>query len=140
MNDNLILRPRTIFADGNMEDTAYTPMGALSGEEMTNISIEEHQILNYMKNYRLAEEGKVSWWEVYSTEQEVDEAVALQERAKSAFHERIEVSIKQDASFFEELFAHKRARKECEMAAFAVRFGQKPKITVKVSMVENKNE
>lgn len=137
MNDNLILRPRTIFADGNMEDTAYTPMGALSGEEVENISIEEHQILNYMKNYRLAEEGKVSWWEVYSTQEEIDAEIALQKRAKSVFHEKTEVSIEQDASFFEPLFAHKHARKECEMAAFAVRFGQKPKITVKVSMVEN---
>lgn len=135
--DNLILRPRMYFNDGSIEDMAYTPMGALSGKEIANISIEEHQILKYHENYRKALSGEASWWEVYSTEQEVDEAVALQKRAKSAFHERTEVSIKQDASFFEPLFTHKRARKECEMAAFAVRFGQKPKITVKINMVEN---
>lgn len=135
--DNLILRPRMYFNDGSMEDLAYTPMGALSGEEVENISIEEHQILKYHENYRKALNGEASWWEVYSTEQEVDAEIALQERAKAAFHERVEISIKQDASFFEALFAHKRVHKECEMAAFAVRFGQKPKITVKVSMVEN---
>lgn len=122
------------FADGARERISFAPM---SEEEEELISVEEYAILDYHNNYRKAIAGEASWWEVYSTEQEVDEAVAFQKRAKSALHERTEVSIKQDASFFEALFAHKRARKECEMAAFAVRFGQKPKITVKVSMVEN---
>lgn len=122
------------FMDGTKERISFAPMSEIENEV---ISIDEYKILAHHDNYRRAIKGEVSWWEVYSTEQEVDEAVALQERAKSAFHERIEVSIKQDASFFEPLFTHKRVRKECEMAAFAVRFGQKPKITVRVSMVRN---
>lgn len=122
------------FIDGTKERISFAPMSEIENEV---ISIDEYKILAHHDNYRRAIKGEVSWWEVYSTEQEVDEAVALQERAKSAFHERIEVSIKQDASFFEPLFTHKRVRKECEMAAFAVRFGQKPKITVRVSMVRN---
>lgn len=122
------------FMDGTKERISFAPMSEIENEV---ISIDEYKILAHHDNYRRALNGEASWWEVYSTEQEVDEAVALQERAKSAFHERIEVSIKQDASFFEPLFTHKRVRKECEMAAFAVRFGQKPKITVRVSMVRN---
>lgn len=122
------------FADGARERISFAPM---SEEEEELISVEEYAILDYHDNYRRAIKGEASWWEVYSTEQEVDAEIALQERAKAAFHERVEISIKQDASFFEALFAHKRVHKECEMAAFAVRFGQKPKITVKVSMVEN---
>ena len=122
------------FMDGTKERISFAPMSEIENEV---ISIDEYKILAHHDNYRRAIKGEASWWEVYSTEQEVDEAVALQERAKSAFHERIEVSIKQDASFFEPLFTHKRVRKECEMTAFAVRFGQKPKITVRVSMVRN---
>lgn len=137
MTESLIFRPRTQYTNGQTEDSTYTPLGAMSGEEEIILSTEDHEILNYMRNYRKASVGECSWWEVYSTQEEIDAEIALQERAKSAFHERIEVSIKQDTSFFEPLFTHKRARKECEMAAFAVRFGQKPKITVRVSMVRN---
>lgn len=125
------------FMDGTKERISFAPMSEIENEV---ISIDEYKILAHHDNYRRAIKGEASWWEVYSTEQEVDEAIALQERVKSAFHERTEISIKQDVSFFEALFAHKRARKECEMAAFAVRFGQKPKITVKVNIVENENE
>ncbi len=122
------------FADGARERISFAPM---SEEEEELISVEEYAILQYHDNYRKALKEEVSWWEVYSDEETIDAEIAFQKRIKSALHERTEVSIKQDASFFEPLFAHKRVRKECEMAAFAVRFGQKPKITVKVNMVEN---
>jgi hypothetical protein len=122
------------FVDGARERISFAPM---SEEEDEIISIEEYAILQYHDHYRKALKEEVSWWEVYSDEETIEAEIAFQKRVKAALHERTEVSIKQDASFFEPLFAHKRARKECEMAAFAVRFGQKPKITVKVIMVEN---
>lgn len=122
------------FMDGTKERISFAPMSEIENEV---ISIDEYKILAHHDNYRRAIKGEASWWEVYSTQEEIDAEIALQQRAKAAFHEKIEVSIKQDASFFEPLFAHKRVRKECEMAAFAVRFGQKPKITVRVSMVRN---
>lgn len=95
--DNLILRPRMYFNDGSMEDLAYTPMGALSGEEVENISIEEHQILKYHENYRKALNGEASWWEVYSTQEEIDAEIALQQRAKSA--QKVVLKMELDSDF-----------------------------------------
>ena len=95
--ENLILKPRRTFSDGSIEDIAYTPMGALSGEEVENISIEEHQILKYHENYRKALNVEASWWEVYSTEEEIDAEIALQERAKSA--QKVVLKMELDSDF-----------------------------------------
>ena len=100
--ENLILKPRRTFSDGSIEDVAYTPMGALSGEEVENISIEEHQILKYHENYRKALNGEASWWEVYSTEEEIDAEIAdLKARYQDERDVTIQERIRQDVESLE---------------------------------------
>ena len=84
MTESLIFRQRTQYTNGQTEDSTYTPLGAMSGEEEIILSTEDHEILSYMRNYRKASVGEYSWWEVYSTEEEIDAEIALQKRAKSA--------------------------------------------------------
>lgn len=129
MNDNLILRPRTIFADGNMEDTAYTPMSALSGEELMNISIEEHQILSYMRNYRKASVGECSWWEVYGNQLAVDAALAKMERRPR----KVILKMELDSDFKNGIILRPRSKDctfHCERAGFAARVSN-VKVTIK---------
>lgn len=82
------------FADGARERISFAPM---SEEEEELISVEEYAILDYHNNYRRALEGEASWWEVYSTEQEVDAEIALQERAKSA--QKVILKMELDSDF-----------------------------------------
>ena len=82
------------FADGARERISFAPM---SEEEEELISVEEYAILDYHNNYRRALEGEASWWEVYSTEQEVDAEIALQERAKSA--QKVVLKMELDSDF-----------------------------------------
>ena len=82
------------FADGARERISFAPM---SEEEEELISVEEYAILDYHNNYRRALEGEASWWEVYSTEEEIDAEIALQERAKSA--QKIVLKMELDSDF-----------------------------------------
>lgn len=82
------------FADGARERISFAPM---SEEEEELISVEEYAILDYHNNYRRAIKGEASWWEVYSTEQEVDAEIALQKRAKSA--QKVILKMELDSDF-----------------------------------------
>lgn len=96
MTESLIFRPRTQYANGQTEDSTYTPLGAMSGKEEIILSTEDHEILSYMRNYRKASVGECSWWEVYSTEEEIDAEIALQ-RAKSA--QKVVLKMELDSDF-----------------------------------------
>ena len=97
MTESLIFRPRTQYANGQTEDSTYTPLGAMSGEEKIILSTEDHEILSYMRSYRKASVGECSWWEVYSNEEEIDAEIALQERAKSA--QKVVLKMELDSDF-----------------------------------------
>lgn len=97
MTESLIFKPRRQYANGQIEDSTYTPLGAMSGEEKIILSTEDHEVLNYIKNYKKASVGECSWWDVYSTQEEVDTEIALQERTKSA--QKIILKIELDSDF-----------------------------------------
>ena len=82
------------FADGARERISFAPM---SEKEEELISVEEYAILDYHDNYRRAIKGEASWWEVYSTEEEIDAEIALQERVKSA--QKVVLKMELDSDF-----------------------------------------
>lgn len=130
MTESLIFRPRTQYANGQTEDSTYTPLGAMSGEEEIILSTEDHEILSYMRNYRKASVGECSWWDVYSTQEEIDAEIALQQRAKSA--QKVTLKMRLDSDFKNGIILRPRNKDcsfKCERAAFAAKV-----TTVKVTI------
>lgn len=82
------------FIDGAKERISFAPMSEIENEV---ISIDEYKILAHHDNYRRALNGEASWWEVYSTEEEIDAEIALQERAKSA--QKVVLKMELDSDF-----------------------------------------
>lgn len=72
---------------------AFTPDGALSGEKIDVFDVEDVNLLKRFENERKAQAGEISWWEVYSTQQKVDAAVARMKRAHRTKIVKIEMNI-----------------------------------------------
>lgn len=76
------------------ETVGFSPIGALSGEEIKLFSIEDNQILKAIRAHRSAQLGEeVNWWNIYSTQQEVDAAMARTKRAHRTNIVKIEVNV-----------------------------------------------
>ena len=121
----LVFRPRQKFVNGAVEDSTYTPLGAMSGEEEIILSTEDHEILSYMRNYRKAIAGEVSWWEVYGDQLAVDAALAQMERHPVEEVERkVILKIELDSDFKNGIILRPRSKEcsfKCERAAFAAK-------------------
>lgn len=84
----------TCIGCGQCEEiVCFTPEGALSGKETVIFDIEENNILKRLKAEHQAQAGEISWWEIYSTQQEVDAAVARMKRAHRTKIVKIEMDI-----------------------------------------------
>ena len=76
------------------ETVGFSAMGALSGEEVLWFSIEDNKTLLAIKAYKKASLGEeVNWWEIYSTQEEVDAAIARVKRACRTKIIKIEMDI-----------------------------------------------
>ena len=72
---------------------AFTPDGALSGEKIDVFDIEDVNLLKRFENERKAQAGEISWWEIFSTQQQVDVAVARMRRAHRTKIVKIEMDV-----------------------------------------------
>ena len=75
------------------EIVCFTPEGALSGQPIVTLDVKSNNILRRLKKEKEAQMGKISWWEIYSTQQEVDAAVARMKRAHRTKIVKIEMNI-----------------------------------------------
>lgn len=83
----------TCIGCGQCEEiVCFTPEGALSGQPIVALDIESNNTLRRLKKEKQAQKGEISWWEIYSTQQKVDAAVARMKRA----HRTKIVKIKMD--------------------------------------------
>lgn len=91
-NMEMIIQNRS-FSIG-CETVGFSPIGALSGEEIKLFSIEDNQILKAIRAHRSAQLGEeINWWNIYSTQQEVDAAMARTKRARRTNIITIELNI-----------------------------------------------
>lgn len=84
----------TCIGCGQCEEiVCFTPDGALSGQEIVALDIESNNILRRLKKERQAQKGEISWWEIYSTQQKVNAAVARMKHAHRTKIVKIEMDI-----------------------------------------------
>lgn len=84
----------TCIGCGQCEEiVCFTPEGALSGQSILVLDVESNNILKRLKKERKAQMGEISWWEIYSTQQKVDAAVARMKRAHRTKIVKIEMDI-----------------------------------------------
>ena len=88
------IRHRSFGSSGYKETVGFTVDGALSGKEQMVFTIEDNELLQKIKAHKSAQLGEeINWWDIYSTQEEIDAAVARTKRAHRTNIIKIELDV-----------------------------------------------